>query len=550
VQKLPLNSVRNFVTWPHFNPGRFLDHNAGFVRLTSGAAWAVFCRNTVPPEPGQGSIWAVRVDEKMMPAGLPIPLVGDGLDPRVVVIASRVFLFYTLIERDVRSTITGAAVALAIFEVDGEDWQASEAFVMPKRPITGDKTANGQDGWEKNWVPWVIDPKTVGLIYSHDPWDVLILDLDDGGRSRLGAVYRSPPIEWSYGTIRGGTPPVRFDAEHLVTFFHSAEVCGSRRVYSVGACVFQSRPPFAPKLMTCDPLLVAPYRTGVHRFGWRFAASVVFPMGAEPVSNGYRLLCGRDDGEIATFDVLTEELESRLAPAQPKATGTVHDYQGRGARLPLKSLLYVPDPIPGIPELPMINFLRMIAGHGRTFVDIGAHIGFYTMGLAPGYARVLSFEPSRLQYSMLTRNRALNDYGHVECEHVALGDVAGNAMLNVLSYEGGLNTLAPEIAAKRTILDQYTVPVETLDDRGLTDVDLMKIDVEGFEIPVLLGAKQTINMSRPVILMEIWEDSARRSRVQAVLHDLAYTAEYLFPFSPELAVCFPRERRHEYSWFV
>jgi FkbM family methyltransferase len=229
----------------------------------------------------------------------------------------------------------------------------------------------------------------------------------------------------------------------------------------------------------------------------------------------------------------------------------VHDYRGRGGvRLPLNRLLYVPDPIPGIPELAMINFVRALAGRGRTFLDIGAHIGFYTMGLAPGFERVVAFEPSKFQYGWLTRNRALNDYQHVLCEHVALGETAGEAILNVLSYEGGLNSLSEEVASQHQIIDRYTVPVEVLDDRAMTDVDLMKIDVEGFEIPVLRGASKTIAASRPVILIEVWTDPERRQKVKAVMEEMNYTFEPLFPLSPELVLCLPQERRASFAWFI
>ena len=70
----------------------------------------------------------------------------------------------------------------------------------------------------------------------------------------------APGIQWEHGAIRGGTPPVPYDDGHLVTFFHSSQVMGSRNVYSVGACVFQARPPYAPVFMTTEPLLIAPYR--------------------------------------------------------------------------------------------------------------------------------------------------------------------------------------------------------------------------------------------------------------------------------------------------
>jgi FkbM family methyltransferase len=315
--------------------------------------------------------------------------------------------------------------------------------------------------------------------------------------------------------------------------------------------VFTAKAPYTPVSMTHEPLLMAPYKSGVHRFGWQFAGSVIFPMGAEARGDGYNLLCGIDDGEIGTFFVSTADIKTRLQVPRREIPGAVHDYHGRqGARIPLKRLLYVPDPIPGIPELAMINFIRTLAGRGRTFVDVGSHIGFYTMGLAPGFDRVVAFEPSKFQYGWLTRNRALNDYAHVSCEHVALGETRGEATLNVLSYEGGLNSLSPEVAAAHNIIDRYTVPVEVLDDRGMSDVDLLKIDVEGFEIPVLRGARKTIDASRPVILIEVWTDPERRQNVKQVMDDMNYTFEPLFPLSPELVLCIPQERRPSFAWFI
>lgn len=550
--RAPLNRTASLDIWPHFDPGRFLDMNASFVRLAPDEAWAVFCRYQVPPTPGLASIWAVRVDHAMRPIGLPVMLLGQGIDPRVVQLGKRVLVFFALVERDAATGApNGAAMVLADFAVEDGRWISRNLFSLPKRPLAGQAPADSDANWEKNWIPFVIDATHVGLIYAHEPWDVLTLRVEDGVNPQLETAHRNRGLVWDDGTIRGGTPPVPYDADHLITFFHSAQVVGSRRLYHVGACVFAASPPYTPVLMTEQPLLTAPYKIGAERFGWRFSGSVIFPMGAERTAEGYRLLCGIDDGEIGSFPIRAEDLAQRLSPPRPAVTGTVHDYRGGdGARLPLQRLLYVPDPIPGIPELPMINFLRYVAGRGRTFVDIGAHIGFYTMGLAPGFKRVISFEPSKFQYGWLCRNRALNAYEHVACEHVALGDTPGEATLNVLSYEGGLNSLSEEVAAQHTIIEQYKVPVEVLDDRGLTDVDLMKIDVEGFEIPVLRGAQKTIAACRPVMLIEVWADPERRQKVKTVIDAMNYTFEPLFPRSPELVLCLPRERRDSFAWFI
>ena len=94
---------------------------------------------------------------------------------------------------------------------------------------------------------------------SHEPWDVIKLQVEPGPAPRLLEVRRCPGIVWDDGAIRGGTAPVLYDDDHLITFFHSAQVIGSRRLFSVGACVFMAKPPYAPVFPTSFPLLTAPY---------------------------------------------------------------------------------------------------------------------------------------------------------------------------------------------------------------------------------------------------------------------------------------------------
>ncbi len=554
----PLNRERNFAVWPPFDAGMYLDTNPSFVRLEAGDGWVVFTRYPVPAEPGTGSIWVVRVDDHMQPLTMPFPLLKDGIDPRVIQVGGRVLVFYAILERDRDTTINGACMAIAEFTVDEGRWKWVQGFSLPKQPIDKGLPADARTNWEKNWVPFVIDQTHVGLIYSHDPWDVITLHIPLGSPPHLETLHASPPIRWACGTIRGGTPPVRYDDRHWVTFFHASQVMGSRNVYSVGACVFLNQPPFAPVLMTDEPLLLAPYRTGAQDFGWQFAGSVVFPLGCEQTGEVYRLICGRDDSQIATFVIRQDELVKRLGPVDQGTAGSLHDYRGGpGRRLPANGLLYAPDPIAGLPPVPMINFLRTLAGRGRTFVDVGSHIGGYSMGLAPMFDRVLAFEPSLFLCDWFRRNTALNGYDHVQCHPIALGEARHTATLTVLSGEAGPHAVLAEIAttqtrghAGMTVPEQFTAPMEPLDDRCLKDVDLLKVAVEGYEIPVLRGAVRTIAASRPVILVEVLADAKRRRDMQALLSGMSYTFEFIFPLSPDLAICLPHERRHTHQWFV
>ena len=549
----PLNREGAFQPWMHFDPGSLIDMNPSFVRINPGEAWSVFCRYGARPEPGAGSIWAVRVDTDMRPVGSPISLIPNAIDPRVIAFGGRLLVFFTMLERSPEGGIVGSSVALAEFRVEADLWTMMRSFGLPKNPITGPSRPDSSAEWEKNWVPFAISDTQVGLIYSHDPWNVIVMTMGPDADPAWQTLFTDKGLSWDFGTIRGGTPPIPYEDGTLITFFHSSRVIGSKNVYSVGACVLRSSEPFSPLMQTQTPLLIAPYKNGVNRFGWAFAASVVFPLGAERIPTGYRLLCGRDDGEIASFVVPSAELDTRLEPVGPATRGAFHDFRGKSSSQGAGPVLYVPEPVPGISELPMINFIKVIAGSGRTFVDVGAHIGFYTIALAAGYDRVVSFEPSKFQFKWLQYNKAINSLDHVQLHSSALGLEPGVSTVNVLSQDGGGNSLSEERVAEfpdNAVLDKYTVDVQTLDSLGLSDVDLIKIDVEGFELNVIGGAVDTINTCRPAILIEVWTDQKRRTKVADAMRSLKYTFEPLFPLSPELVLCLPSERREQYRWFV
>ena len=147
--------------------------NASFVRLGSDESWVVFCRYQIPPEPGQGSIWCVRVGPNLLPSGTPMLLLGQGIDPRAIKLGNRVLIFFALIERDPTTKVpSGSCMAMAEYDPGGGQWTCKNVFSLPKRPIQGQPSAELNDNWEKNWIPFAIDATHVGLIYSHEPWDV------------------------------------------------------------------------------------------------------------------------------------------------------------------------------------------------------------------------------------------------------------------------------------------------------------------------------------------------------------------------------------------
>lgn len=125
----------------------------------------------------------------------------------------------------------------------------------------------------------------------------------------------------------------------------------------------------------------------------------------------------------------------------------------------------------------------------RTAVDIGAHVGFWSMWLAPEFRTVHSFEPMIEHVECFRRNVASTN---VTLHRCALGERIGFIGMEADAENSG----------KAHIGGNGTIPMLTLDYFNLPDVDLLKIDVEGYEPQVLAGAAQTIARCRPVVIVE------------------------------------------------
>lgn len=141
----------------------------------------------------------------------------------------------------------------------------------------------------------------------------------------------------------------------------------------------------------------------------------------------------------------------------------------------------------------------------RRAVDVGAHVGTWTRQLAGVFGEVVAFEPYSVVYRYLLAN--LNEIGNVIALPIALGShmdrvgvcsrVQNSGQSFVVPVEDGTGTWAP---------------LMRLDDFALDCVDLIKIDAEGFEQPVVAGALETILACKPVVVIEENECPKRYGR--------------------------------------
>ena len=110
-------------------------------------------------------------------------------------------------------------------------------------------------------------------------------------------------------------------------------------------------------------------------------------------------------------------------------------------------------------------------------LDIGAWVGTWTMAMNSFCGKVIAFEPDPVHYECLVKNCSED----VETHQLAVGNEEKMISLSEDNFT----------QAKR-VMGDGNIPMVTIDSLNLDDVDLIKIDVEGYEMEVLKGADQTL----------------------------------------------------------
>lgn len=148
------------------------------------------------------------------------------------------------------------------------------------------------------------------------------------------------------------------------------------------------------------------------------------------------------------------------------------------------------------------------AREARVILDIGAADGLYSVFAAAANpdARILAFEPGADAAAVCARNFELNHplTSRVELYAIALGEHDTEGTLYVAGETGGTSSLNPAFRRDRR---EQQVTVRSgdalLEELGIEQVDLIKIDTESTEPDVLRGLTRTIERSHPEIICEV-----------------------------------------------
>lgn len=141
----------------------------------------------------------------------------------------------------------------------------------------------------------------------------------------------------------------------------------------------------------------------------------------------------------------------------------------------------------------------------RTAIDVGAHVGLWSRVLARYFEHVEAFEPVPEHIECLKKNTEA--FNNITITPFAASDRTGEILFNSGSDNSG-NACAAKFPSDIT----SSVEGVRLDDEAgwCVNIDLIKIDVEGYEIRVVRGAEQIIKDQKPVVVIEQKPGNAER----------------------------------------
>lgn len=178
----------------------------------------------------------------------------------------------------------------------------------------------------------------------------------------------------------------------------------------------------------------------------------------------------------------------------------------------------------GIYEKEIIDSIYDVLDKNKVFVDIGANIGQHSLLLSSYCKQVYSFEPIPSVYNQFNESIKKNKFKNITAFNLGIGETRENKSFNYVKNHAGTSSFVKR--DEKDITEVITVNTDTLNNiLNDTKVDVVKIDVEGYEAIVILGNKDFILKNKPIIFLEFsphW-----------ILREGTYTPQQLFDFFNE-----------------
>lgn len=290
--------------------------NPSIVRWENRLLMSFRSRDTITQQATLiGFTW---LDEDFNPIGKPqlLDLDWDKVDsyiqdPRLIVVKNKLYMAYSDLLENPEMKAKKRTMCIAEIKHDGARFLATgrDGFHY----FQGDKN----NKFEKNWVPFDYEGILL-LAYTISPHKVFLPVM--GEEKCIVFAEISQFNSWNWGLLRGGTTALLINDNHYLAFFHSSTILAtvqskvkSMTHYFMGAYLFESKPPFAIKKISPDPIVSKDFYNGEAYQTWK-PLRVIFPCGFVFDQKCIWISYGRQDYEAWIVKMDKSELLKSLIP--------------------------------------------------------------------------------------------------------------------------------------------------------------------------------------------------------------------------------------------
>ena len=133
-------------------------------------------------------------------------------------------------------------------------------------------------------------------------------------------------------------------------------------------------------------------------------------------------------------------------------------------------------------------------------LDIGAHIGYFTIMMAKLCKKVIAFEPDKVNFSILKENIKANNLENVLAQNVVVGHRYGWAYLYFCNHNSGMHRIYHSILCTDNWVTVPMVPLDSIHHK----IDFIKMDIEGSEFGALRGMQSLLKTYHPKMIIEFY----------------------------------------------
>lgn len=179
----------------------------------------------------------------------------------------------------------------------------------------------------------------------------------------------------------------------------------------------------------------------------------------------------------------------------------------------------------GTYEKGILRFIQKNLPVDGVFIDVGANIGLMSVFVSYNFpdAKIISFEAHPNTFRLLEENITLNSCQNIQSKQMALSSAKGEVEL----YDNWeVNRGGASFKIKKGEQNGHVVKCDTMDAVLSEMPSMIKIDVEGAELEVLLGAKEIIKKAKPILIIEISKERDQLDEAEAIFYFVQSFGQY------------------------